>query len=161
MSIKHWLLTQCPRWPHYSNIRRKKSKCRPHWPSFISGLLFILIIVENFLSVLIFLSISLKGKERAVEIGTVDQLVALLDSANESLRSKAALALSMWEKKKVFFRSSFIFIECVLEFQSLHLENTAAYVQERYQSFCPCWTIVLLNVWLMHSKWDCRFRLTF
>ncbi|CAF0907209.1 unnamed protein product [Rotaria sordida] len=41
------------------------------------------------------LSISLKGKERAVEIGTVDQLVNLLDSNNDALKSKTALALSI------------------------------------------------------------------
>ena len=40
-------------------------------------------------------SVSLKGKERAVQIGTVDRLVGLLDSQNDQLRSKSALALSM------------------------------------------------------------------
>jgi hypothetical protein len=38
----------------------------------------------------------LKGKERAVEIGTVDRLVELLDSDNDALKSKTALALSMY-----------------------------------------------------------------
>jgi len=41
-------------------------------------------------------SVSLKGKERAVEIGTVDRLVTLLDSNNDALKSKTALALSMY-----------------------------------------------------------------
>ncbi|CAF0914935.1 unnamed protein product [Adineta steineri] len=41
------------------------------------------------------LSVSLKGKERAVEIGTVDRLVALLDSDDKTLKSKTALALSV------------------------------------------------------------------
>ncbi|CAF2998566.1 unnamed protein product [Rotaria socialis] len=41
------------------------------------------------------LSVSLKGKERAVEIGTVDELVALLDSNDDALKSKSALALSI------------------------------------------------------------------
>lgn len=40
-------------------------------------------------------SVSLQGKERAVEIGTVDRLVELLDSNNDALKRKAALALSM------------------------------------------------------------------
>lgn len=43
-----------------------------------------------------YFSVSLKGKERAVEIGTVDRLVALLDSNNNTLKSKTALALSMY-----------------------------------------------------------------
>jgi hypothetical protein len=45
---------------------------------------------------LVYFSVSLKGKERAVEIGTVDRLVDLLDSKNAALQSKAALALSMY-----------------------------------------------------------------
>ncbi len=45
---------------------------------------------------LVYFSVSLKGKERAVEIGTVDRLVTLLDSKNAALQSKAALALSMY-----------------------------------------------------------------
>ena len=43
-------------------------------------------------------SVSLEGKERAVKIGTVDRLVDLLDSNNNALKSKAALALSMYVK---------------------------------------------------------------
>ncbi|CAF4332962.1 unnamed protein product, partial [Rotaria magnacalcarata] len=34
-------------------------------------------------------------KERAVEIGTVNELVALLDSNDDALKSKSALALSI------------------------------------------------------------------
>jgi len=44
---------------------------------------------------MIVFSVSLKGKERAVEIGTVNKLVPLLDSTNNTLKSKTALALSM------------------------------------------------------------------
>jgi hypothetical protein len=54
------------------------------------------LVLHSFHQKRIFFSVSLKGKERAVEIGTIDRLVPLLDSNDNSLKSKTALALSVY-----------------------------------------------------------------
>jgi hypothetical protein len=76
----------------------------------------------------------LKGKERAVEIGTVDRLVGLLDSKDDTLKSKSALALSMYVYliKKIILK--FIIIH-FLVFVLSHQENIVRLKLMLYQNF--------------------------